>query len=119
MIKIVSYRWMRFVSIISFSKSTFAAQAFFGLPIMIVREKKMLDDEIMVNHETIHFFQAMYLLFIGFWIIYVGHWLINLVKYRDSKKAYMNIIFEKEAYSNQSDLKYLLKRKPYGWINYR
>jgi len=118
MIKIVSYRWMRFVSIISFNKRTFAAQSFFGLPIIIVREKRLLESKTLVNHETIHFFQAMYLLFVGFWFLYLFYYFANLVKYRNARQAYLNIPFEREAYTNEKDLKYLLKRKPFEWLKY-
>ena len=38
--------------------------------------------------------------------------------YRDTKLAYKNISFEREAYQNQNDLDYLSNRKHYSWIKY-
>ena len=36
--------------------------------------------------------------------------------YRDTKLAYKNISFEREAYQNQNDLDYLSNRKHYSWL---
>lgn len=72
-----------------------------------------------MNHENIHFAQGKELLFIGFWILYVINYLINLIRYKfDNSEAYINIVFEKEAYGKQSDFDYLSKRKPYNWIKW-
>ena len=38
--------------------------------------------------------------------------------YRDTKLAYKNISFEREAYQNQGDLDYLSNRKHYNWFSY-
>ena len=38
--------------------------------------------------------------------------------YRDTKLAYKNISFEREAYQNQSNLDYLSNRKHYSWFSY-
>lgn len=99
-------------------EKVFAAQALAGLPIMIVKDKSKLLNKNIINHEMIHFFQAMYLGFIFFWIIYLGHFLINLIKYKNGTKAYRNIVFEKEAYDNDQDLEYIFNRKPYAWVAY-
>jgi len=71
----------------------------------------------MLNHETIHFQQAVETLFIGFYLIYLLNFAFNLVKYGDSKIAYYSILFEHEAYDNEADLEYLSKRKRYCWIS--
>ena len=42
----------------------------------------------------------------------------ELFKYKDKKKAYMNISFEKEAYTNENDLNYLEKRKSWNFFNF-
>ena len=67
------------------------------------------------NHEKIHAAQQKELLYLPFFIWYVVEWLVLLVKYRDKKKAYYNIRFEKEAYNHQDDLSYLKKRKHYHY----
>ena len=73
-------------------------------------------NEIDINHETIHTKQGWELLWIGFYIWYLIEYLIRLVIYRDTWMAYKNISFEREAYSNQSNLSYLNRRKHYSWF---
>jgi hypothetical protein len=70
-----------------------------------------------LNHENIHFQQGIELLFVGFWLLYFINYIINLIIYKfDRRKAYKNIIFEKEAYKYESNLMYLRNRKRYAWI---
>ena len=68
-----------------------------------------------LNHERIHAVQQRELLYIPFFLWYVLEWLVLLIKYRDRKKAYYNIRFEKEAYNHQDDLDYLKKRRHYHY----
>lgn len=75
-------------------------------------------NEIDINHETIHTKQGQELLWIGFYLWYVIEYLIRLVIYRDTWIAYKNLSFEREAYSNQSNLSYLNRRKHYSWFKY-
>lgn len=67
-------------------------------------------------HEKIHIAQAKELWWIGFYILYILNYLLNLVRYRNHKKAYRNICFEIEAYKHQNDLGYLERRKKYGCL---
>jgi hypothetical protein len=67
------------------------------------------------NHERIYAAQQMELLYLPFFLWYVIEWLVLLVKYRDGKKAYFNIRFEKEAYNHQQDLQYLKNRKRFRY----
>ena len=67
------------------------------------------------NHERIHAVQQKELLYLPFFIWYVIEWLILLVRFRNGKKAYYNIRFEKEAYNHQNDLDYLKKRKHFHY----
>lgn len=90
-------------------------------PFVILREKYSSTDpfwsergKITVNHESIHFQQALELLVIPFYILYVLEWVLKLPKY--GAEAYYNISFEREAYSNDTDYSYLEKRKRYNWI---
>lgn len=52
-----------------------------------------------------------------FWC-YGLEWLLGMICFRDSRKAYRNISFEQEAYSNELDDDYLKSRKPFAWIQY-
>ena len=71
-----------------------------------------------INHEWIHTRQQVEMLWIPFYIWYAIEWLIKLVKYRNMRRAYYNISFEREAYMNQYDIKYLRRRRWYSWMRY-
>lgn len=75
-------------------------------------------NKIDINHETIHTKQIQELLYIFFYLWYIIEYLIRLVIYRNTKLAYKNISFEREAYQNQYNLDYLSSRKHYNWFNY-
>ena len=67
-----------------------------------------------INHESIHFQQALELAVIPFYLLYVLEWLFKLPFY--GKESYYQISFEKEAYGNEKDLSYLNNRVRYNWI---
>lgn len=71
---------------------------------------------IVINHESIHTEQLIECLFIFFYLIYIINYIINLIKYKDFKLAYRNLLFEIEAYNNQNNLEYLNNRKHYAWL---
>ena len=75
-------------------------------------------NKIDINHETIHTKQMQELLYIFFYLWYIIEYLIRLIIYRNTKLAYKNIPFEREAYQNQYNLDYLSNRKHYNWFNY-
>ena len=78
-------------------------------PFIICKNK---NDKITINHESIHIRQQLELLVIPFFIVYILSWLFNLIKYAgDTDKAYLSIVFEKEAYANEDDLEYTTKRQ--------
>lgn len=74
--------------------------------------------EVTINHERIHIAQQGEMLVLFFYLAYAFFWLKNKAKGYDDFDAYLYIPFEKEAYSNQNDLEYLEKRKPYSWVKY-
>lgn len=73
-----------------------------------------------LNHELIHTKQMQELLYLPFYVWYALEWLIRLVIYRDAKKAYCNISFEREAYNKQANFGYILhrERKRYAFLQY-
>lgn len=71
-----------------------------------------------INHERIHSRQMIELLVLGFYTWYILEWIIRWIVYKDRKKAYRNISFEREAFTNQDDPKYLKQRKWYSFTNY-
>ena len=64
------------------------------------------------NHEAIHTAQMKELLYVGFYIAYLFEWLYRLIFH--TKTAYMGISFEREAYENEENLKYLDTRKHFA-----
>ena len=65
----------------------------------------------LVNHEGIHIMQQVELLVVGFFLAYGINYLVNRIKGMDHKKAYYEIIFEREAYDNQDNYDYIDGRK--------
>lgn len=93
----------------------FAAINLFGL-LFVRNDCKHQVGPTMINHESIHTKQMKELLYIPFYLWYIIEQFIKLFKYK--KDAYYNISFEREAYTNQSDLNYLNNRKKYSWWKY-
>ncbi|HUM50393.1 MAG TPA: hypothetical protein PK431_01210 [Chitinophagales bacterium] len=87
-------------------------------PFVILESKTQKDDKTFINHEMIHIYQQMELFFIFFILIYYIEFLILFIKYKDWNKAYQNISFEREAYSNESNYNYLKTRKLFSFIKY-
>jgi hypothetical protein len=87
-------------------------------PFILVNNKSLLSDAVVLNHERIHLKQQAELLVIPFYVLYLINYLANLVKYRNHNKAYLNIVFEREAYANEADMNYLKSRKGYCWRRY-
>jgi len=84
-------------------------------PFVFIRDD---GNEITIRHETIHIKQYNELFVLGFLAVYLCDWLRGLIKYKDKQKAYYQIRFEQEAYTNQKDPSYLAGRKHYAWRNY-
>ena len=76
------------------------------------------NNEITINHETIHIKQYEETFIIGFYLIYIFVWIYNYIKTGDAKLAYYSIRFEKEAYQNHANMNYLEERKPMAWKYY-
>lgn len=69
-----------------------------------------------LNHEAIHTEQMKELGYIFFYIWYFIEWLIQLILHGST--AYYWISFEREAYDNDKNYKYLNRRKHYNWLKY-
>ncbi len=76
------------------------------------------NSQTILNHEKIHIQQQKELLILPFYIFYLLHYFINLVIYRNHKKAYLNIVFEREAYQNDTNMEYLKTRKLFAVLKY-
>lgn len=79
-------------------------------PFIFVHNDSDKYDKELINHECIHLQQQKELLVLFFYIWYFLDFLFKYLRYRNWDKAYRNIIFEREAYNNQSNLDYLKVR---------
>ena len=87
-------------------------------PFVIVSEKDLKQNSVMINHEKIHIRHQLELLILPFFIWYGIEFLVRLIIYRDRNEAYRNISFEREAYANEKDLNYLKQRSFWRFLNY-
>ena len=85
-------------------------------PFIFTNDPKLLKDAQFINHERIHLAQQRELLVIFFYIWYAVDFILKYIKYKDKKRAYHNIIFEREAYENDYNLEYLKKRKLFAFL---
>lgn len=69
-----------------------------------------------LNHEAIHTEQMKELGYIFFYIWYFIEWLIRLII--NGRYAYYCLSFEREAFDNEKDPRYLRYRKRYKWLKY-
>lgn len=99
-----------------FNKFNLAGLTFF--PFIFLRSDYKNSKET-INHERIHIEQQKELLLIGFLIHYWLSWIYKvLFKRFSADKAYYKIIFEREAFAETNNLKYLQYRKRFNFIKY-
>lgn len=82
-------------------------------PFIFIRPKH--DTERLINHECIHIRQYNECLVLGFIVIYLWDWFVGLIKYKDPKKAYLQIRVEQEARAWDTDSSYLDSRQKFAW----
>jgi hypothetical protein len=87
-------------------------------PFVFLADKDDKLNEVFINHEKIHIRQQLELLILPFYLWYFTEYLIRLLQFRNRKKAYYAISFEREAYANEKDLDYLNSRPFWGFIRY-
>lgn len=87
-------------------------------PFIFVYKKDLLEDKELINHEQIHFRQAIEMLILPFYIWYFIEFLVRFLQYKNWNLAYRHISFEREAYSQDADLEYLSKRKFWSFLHY-
>ena len=80
--------------------------------------RDMILNRVLINHEKIHTKQQSEMFLVFFYLWYLIEYLIRIIQYKEVRKAYRNISFEREAYSNERNLKYLEHRKPFSFIQY-
>jgi hypothetical protein len=87
-------------------------------PFVILNNKNYKQNAVLMNHERIHLRQQLELLVLPFFIWYGIEFLVRLWQYKNVNRAYKNISFEREAYTNEKDLYYLKQRSFGSWFKY-
>ncbi len=87
-------------------------------PFILVKNKAFVTDKALINHERIHLKQQAEMLLLPFYLAYILNYLINLCRYKSHTEAYLNIVFEREAYQNERNLNYLKQRGFWFWRFY-
>ncbi|WP_350287881.1 hypothetical protein [uncultured Croceitalea sp.] len=87
-------------------------------PFIIIKEDTYRQDEVLINHERIHLQQQKEMLVVFFYLWYLCEWLFRTLLYLNSYRAYQNISFEREAYTNEENFDYLKNRRPYNFLKY-
>lgn len=87
-------------------------------PFVIVKYSLDKRDIVFINHEKIHLRQQMELLIIPFFIWYGVEYIFRLYQCKNTYLAYKNISFEREAYANEMNLKYLDNRGFFIFLRY-
>jgi hypothetical protein len=87
-------------------------------PFILLKSKDLLSNVYIINHEKIHLRQQLELLILPFYLIYFIEYLIGRIGGKNHFDAYMNISFEKEAFTNEKNLNYLKERKFFDFVKY-
>ena len=87
-------------------------------PFVFLKNTQLRNDEVLINHESIHLKQQLELLVLPFYIVYGFEFLFRLLQYKHWKMAYRNISFEREAYGNEDNLDYLNTRRTWRFLKY-
>ena len=87
-------------------------------PFVLVKCKDEKKNIILINHEKIHLQQQIELFILPFFIWYALEFLINLIRFKNSNQAYLNISFEREAYFNENNLSYLSNRSLWAFMKF-
>ncbi len=87
-------------------------------PFVFLKTKSLKLNNVLLNHEKIHLKQQLEMLIILFYLFYVVEFLVRLWQYKNWHNAYSNISFEREAYSNESNLDYLKHRTFWHFLKY-
>jgi hypothetical protein len=97
------------------------ARGFRGLtfyPFVLLADKEDKLNKVLINHERIHLRQQLELLILPFYLWYFTEYLFRLMQYKDSKKAYINISFEREAYANEKNFRYTKSKRFWRFLTY-
>jgi hypothetical protein len=87
-------------------------------PFIFLKDKTFKNDGVLINHENIHLKQQLEFLIISFYVWYGIEFLFRLLQYGNWHLAYKNISFEREAFANENNPKYLKERGFWQFLKY-
>ncbi|WP_136668437.1 hypothetical protein [Flavobacterium sp. H122] len=87
-------------------------------PFVFLVNKMDKENPSFVNHEKIHIRQQLEMFILPFFVWYGVEFVLRWVQFKNRKKAYYNISFEREAYQNEKDLYYLKQRSFWNFLKY-
>lgn len=87
-------------------------------PFILLRNKSLKNNKVLINHEKIHIRQQIELLIIFFYLWYVAEYYYWYYKLGNKQQAYRRISFEREAYANEENLQYLKTRTFWNFLKY-
>lgn len=93
-------------------------RGFAAFPFVFVKYFSDKENAVFLNHEKIHLRQQLEFFIIPFFIWYFIEFLLRLIQYKNVDLAYRNISFEREAYANEADLRYIRNRSFLRFLNY-
>jgi len=94
------------------------AKAITLYPFILIRNKEDVNNPILINHEKIHLRQQQELLIIIFYLWYLVDYVAGRTSGMSHYQAYRHIIFEQEAFDNETNLQYLKNRKRGAYRSY-
>jgi len=87
-------------------------------PFIILKSKYGKHIKELIFHEKVHLRQQLEMFVLLFYIWYGIEFVVKWRIYRSWDLTYRNISFEREAYANENNFKYLEKRKFWNFIYY-
>ena len=87
-------------------------------PFILLKRRRFKEDMVLLNHEKIHLRQQLELLVMPFYLVYLIEFLIRYLRFNSWHLAYINISFEREAYTNEKNLNYLKTRRFWRFTKY-
>jgi len=86
-------------------------------PFILLQKREDKENATLIHHERIHHIQQLELAWIGFFVAYLIQYAwLRIISKMSHDTAYRTIIFEKEAFRNEADLKYLSTRNPFNYV---
>lgn len=95
------------------------ARAITLYPFIFIRYPQDKHNRRLINHENIHIRQQIELLVLPFYVLYLVEYSISRLKGLNHYQAYLNISFEREAFTHEHDPHYLRQRRRFAFWKYR